>query len=75
MEFSVNFTLFSNAFMNKNSFQGLLRGHDRQLLSRLPKYEKMHALSSQIAHNAHLLAPSSSSSRIKASTVIDLYTK
>lgn len=61
--------------MNTNSFQGLLRGHDRQLLARLPKYKKSHKFSFQVAHNAHLLASSSSSSRIKASAVIALYTK
>lgn len=74
MEFLVSFTLFSIAFMNINSFQGPLRGHDRQLISRLPKYGKVHELSSQGAYNAYLLTLSSSSSRIKASIVIALCT-
>lgn len=61
--------------MNINFFQGPLQGHDGQLISILPQYRKMHGPSSQVAYSAHLLAPSSSSSTIKASTVIVLYTK
>ena len=40
MESSVNFTLFANAFMKINPFQGPVRGHDREAHMRLPMDEK-----------------------------------
>lgn len=40
MEYSVNFTLFDNAFMRINYFQGPVRGHDREAHTRLPTDEK-----------------------------------
>lgn len=40
MEYSVNFTLFANVFMRIKSFQGPVRGHDREAHTRLPTDEK-----------------------------------
>lgn len=42
MESLENFTLFTNAFMGINYFQGPLRGHNKTAHTRLPEYGKMH---------------------------------
>lgn len=40
MESSAKFTLFASAFMRIKSFQGPVRGHDREAHTRLPMDEK-----------------------------------